>query len=92
MLDFLNNEEYLKITNQFISVSKKLGERFDLVQAGGGNISFKYKDFMFIKSSGCNLTELGLNNNIVGLNYINIKNNFITNNQNKTIYKNSWVF
>ena len=27
-------------------LSKYCGERYDLVQAGGGNISFKFKDFL----------------------------------------------
>ena len=67
ILDFFRN--YFQISKQFISISKLIGERFDLVQAGGGNISFKLNDFMFIKSSGCQLTELSMNKNYVGINY-----------------------
>lgn len=39
-------------------LSKLFGERFDLIQAGGGNISVKVDELMFIKSSGLNLSDL----------------------------------
>ena len=39
-----------------------------MVQAGGGNISFKQENFMFIKSSGCLLSDLDINKNYVGMN------------------------
>lgn len=85
MFKSLDNEEYLQLSKELITISKKLGERFDLVQAGGGNISFKIDNYMFIKSSGCNLSELELNKNIVGLDYIKIKNNFVINDLDKKI-------
>ncbi|KAB7892656.1 class II aldolase/adducin family protein [Poseidonibacter ostreae] len=46
-----------------VEISKYAGERFDLVQAGGGNSSVKYdNDEMIIKASGFLLSELGENN------------------------------
>lgn len=43
----------------FIDISKYSGERFDLVQAGGGNSSVKCSDgTMFIKASGIYLSEV----------------------------------
>jgi len=43
---------------QFKNICKYCGERFDLVQAGGGNISFKYDNLLFIKSSGYSLSSI----------------------------------
>ena len=50
----LINEELIK----FKKLSKYSGERFDLVQAGGGNVSFKMSNWMFIKSSGINMANI----------------------------------
>lgn len=45
--------------HQFVNLSRFAGERFDLVQAGGGNASVKLDDgTMLIKSSGCSLSEV----------------------------------
>lgn len=79
MLSYLfdkNNEKYFvnlhnnfnNIYNELIilkKISKYCGERFDLVQAGGGNISIKVEDLMFIKSSGYNLSTIDENNGYV---------------------------
>lgn len=65
---YFNAEIYCKL-------SRYVGERFDLVQAGGGNTSFKDNNFMFIKSSGCCLSDLKINKNYVGINYVGLKNN-----------------
>lgn len=46
-------------------ISKYCGERFDLTQAGGGNTSVKYKDYMFIKASGYHLTQVSKKNGFV---------------------------
>jgi hypothetical protein len=44
-------------------ISKYCGERFDLVQAGGGNTSVKtINDWLVIKSSGYNLTSIDTKN------------------------------
>lgn len=57
-----------------IDICKYCGDRFDLVQAGGGNISFKYNNLMIIKSSGCNLSKVNKYNNYSILNNINLLN------------------
>ena len=54
-------EKFKEIYNElrkFSELSRFCGERFDLVQAGGGNISCKVKDWMFIKASGYHLTNV----------------------------------
>jgi len=48
--------------NNFSQLSRFCGERFDLVQAGGGNSSVKINDWMFIKASGIHLTSIDSNN------------------------------
>ena len=65
---------YLEV-ELFIKFSKYCGERYDLVQAGGGNISFKLNDLMFIKSSGCILSDINLNKN-----YVCVEKNYILKN------------
>lgn len=65
-------KKYYTDLNDFLYISNYVGERFDLVQAGGGNTSFKTDDIMFIKSSGCHLSNMDINKNYVGLNYKNI--------------------
>lgn len=45
----------------FKDIARYCGERLDLVQAGGGNISFKLDDLMLIKSSGIHLSSINLN-------------------------------
>ncbi|MDC6350607.1 class II aldolase/adducin family protein [Zeaxanthinibacter sp. PT1] len=44
--------------DKLIRMSAYAGERFDLVQAGGGNTSVKYGETMLIKASGYLLSEL----------------------------------
>jgi rhamnose utilization protein RhaD (predicted bifunctional aldolase and dehydrogenase) len=47
---------------ELIEMSAYAGARFDLVQAGGGNTSVKYDDNkMYIKASGCLLSEISEN-------------------------------
>jgi len=50
------------------NISKYCGERFDLVQAGGGNTSVKIDNLMFIKASGYNLTNIDTFNGYVVVN------------------------
>ena len=55
------HSQFVSILNEldkFKKISKYCGERFDLVQAGGGNTSVKINDLMFIKASGYNLTNI----------------------------------
>ena len=47
-----------KALEDLINMSRYAGERFDLVQAGGGNTSVKFDDKMFIKASGYLLSEV----------------------------------
>ena len=45
---------------KFIDISKYAGERFDLIQAGGGNSSIKLDNGqMIIKASGYLLSDIG---------------------------------
>ena len=50
--------EFDSSTSELFSLSKYFGQRFDLIQAAGGNISVKFDDILLIKSSGINLSEL----------------------------------
>lgn len=54
----MENKEAL---DALIKMSKYAGQRFDLVQAGGGNTSVKFGDRMYIKASGYLLSELTQN-------------------------------
>lgn len=56
-------------------ISRRIGERFDLVQAGGGNVSFKFRDLMFIKSSGTNISEINLFNGYTIIDLNQLRNN-----------------
>ena len=48
--------------NDFVKISKYAGMREDLVQAGGGNTSYKEaSDRMYIKASGYSLADVSLN-------------------------------
>ncbi|WP_281541803.1 class II aldolase/adducin family protein [Maribacter aestuarii] len=51
----MENKEAL---DALIKMSKYAGQRFDLVQAGGGNTSVKFGNQMYIKASGFLLSEL----------------------------------
>ena len=59
--------------NKFKMLSKYCGERFDLVQAGGGNSSVKIDDWMFIKSSGYHLSSIELDKGYVIINNEKLK-------------------
>lgn len=61
------------------TLSKTCGERFDLVQSGGGNTSVKVDNFMFIKSSGINLTDVKENTGYVMINNCNLLNDLSNN-------------
>lgn len=52
---------FLELHN-FEYISKQLGQRIDLVQAGGGNISFKLDNLLIIKASGCALVDVAISN------------------------------
>jgi HAD superfamily hydrolase (TIGR01549 family) len=73
-----NCNNFIDLHSQFVyilneldklkKISKYCGERFDLVQAGGGNTSVKINDLMFIKASGYNLTNIDENNGYTVIN------------------------
>ncbi|MBM3886706.1 hypothetical protein FJ364_02135 [Candidatus Dependentiae bacterium] len=57
-----------------IEVSKWAGQRFDLVQAGGGNSSYKTDDGeMFIKASGVSLSEVTNTTGFVTANLVTLR-------------------
>jgi FMN phosphatase YigB (HAD superfamily)/rhamnose utilization protein RhaD (predicted bifunctional aldolase and dehydrogenase) len=58
-IDLYNDftEIHTNLTN-LSNMSKYVGQRIDLVQAGGGNSSVKYKDTLFIKSSGITMANI----------------------------------
>lgn len=61
--------------NQLKEMSRYCGERFDLVQAGGGNSSVKTENnWMFIKASGINMSTI---NEVSG--YVSIDNSKLSN-------------
>ena len=68
--------------NHLKNISKYCGERYDLVQAGGGNASIKIDDLMFIKSSGINLSNIDVDNGYVLLNNKLINYDILNNNVN----------
>ena len=53
----------MKELSDLVDISKYAGERFDLVQSGGGNSSVKLKNGeMIIKASGFSLSDVNENN------------------------------
>ena len=50
-----------KELDNFVKICNKYGKRFDLVQCGGGNISFKWENVLFIKSSGVHMENMTKN-------------------------------
>lgn len=61
---FRLHSDFIKIhfdINQYVELSRFCGERYDLVQAGGGNISVKSNDIMIIKSSGIHMANVSPN-------------------------------
>lgn len=63
-----------KTIKQLIQISRFAGERFDLVQAGGGNSSIKVNnDEMLIKASGISLADLAEDKGYARVNYSKIK-------------------
>lgn len=56
LLNYLREIEFE--INRLTNLSRFCGERFDLTQAGGGNISVKCHDYMFIKASGYKLADI----------------------------------
>lgn len=62
--------------DELISLSQYAGERFDLIQAGGGNTSVKINNSLFVKASGYKLAEMTLENGYIELSLQNVKKAF----------------
>lgn len=75
--DFISIHDEL---SRFESLSKFCGERFDLVQAGGGNTSVKHREWMFIKSSGINMSNITPFNGYSVINNCSIMDDISSNN------------
>lgn len=67
-------------------ISKYCGERFDLVQAGGGNTSIKVDNVMYIKASGYHLTQINERNGYVMINNVKLQED-INNNKVQDVNK-----
>jgi HAD superfamily hydrolase (TIGR01549 family) len=75
--------EFFEIQNELSKlkqISKYCGERFDLVQAGGGNTSVKINKLMFVKASGYNLTNIDENSGYVVMNNESLLKDICNNN------------
>ncbi|MDC0253350.1 class II aldolase/adducin family protein [Bacteriovoracales bacterium] len=61
----------------FLKMSKMIGERFDLIQAAGGNTSVKLSDgSMLIKASGHALSDMDYEKGFAKINYKKLENIF----------------
>lgn len=68
---------------ELVIISKKLGECFELVQAGGGNVSVKIdSEKMLIKSSGFSFSEISISKGISVFNFNEAKKKLLNCNQN----------
>lgn len=54
-------EEIKKELHIFVKMCNSYGKRLDLVQSGGGNISFKWKNLLCIKCSGFHMENISEN-------------------------------
>ncbi len=60
--------------NALFTLAKNTGVRFDLIQAGGGNISLKADDgILYVKASGINLSEMKSIENCAQINLNQLK-------------------
>ena len=96
--DFINYKNiYIKFNNIFNdlielkNISKYCGERYDLVQAGGGNTSVKTDMLMFIKASGYNLSNIDTQNGYVTINNKLVLEDIQNNNISNDIIKYNYI-
>jgi HAD superfamily hydrolase (TIGR01549 family) len=85
------HNNFIKIYTELIyfqNISRFIGERFDLVQAGGGNSSVKVNDWMIIKSSGISMSNIDATNGYVIINNNQIVNDIMNNNIQDVMYYN----
>jgi FMN phosphatase YigB (HAD superfamily) len=69
-------------------ISKYCGERFDLVQSGGGNTSVKINNWMLIKASGCNLAQITRSFGYSIVNNAKLMHDILQNNPKDVMYYN----
>ncbi len=62
----------LSLPKEFIKLSAEIGRNLDLVQGAGGNTSFKDNDILWVKASGCWLSDAEKKNIFVPVNYSGI--------------------
>lgn len=66
-----------KLIYDLLRLSRRTGERFDLVQSGGGNSSVKTSDGkMYVKASGLRLSDLSKEKGLSLINNENLKKDF----------------
>ena len=71
----MQNKKEIKLFSEF---SKKIGDRIDYVQGGGGNTSYKVDDqTMLIKASGYYLNQVKEQDGYAVLNYPKIQSSSI---------------
>jgi FMN phosphatase YigB (HAD superfamily)/ribulose-5-phosphate 4-epimerase/fuculose-1-phosphate aldolase len=93
--NYIEFNSFTHLLNQFKEIKEELqkfrelsrfcGERFDLVQAGGGNISCKVDDWMFIKASGYHLTNVTTCSGYSIINNKQLLNDIQNNNSNNVL-------
>jgi HAD superfamily hydrolase (TIGR01549 family) len=69
-------------------MSRYCGERFDLTQAGGGNISVKHENLMYIKASGYQLSQVSTTSGYVVINNSILKKDILSDNVKSVTYYN----
>ncbi|WP_034413463.1 class II aldolase/adducin family protein [Candidatus Photodesmus blepharus] len=62
---------------KIVLASREIGSRLDLIQSGGGNTSVKIGNFIFIKRSGLNLSDIFDHTSFVPLSLTILKNELI---------------
>lgn len=76
--------EHKTLLNDFIAMSRAVGARPDVIQAGGGNTSVKFGDVMAVKCSGCQLKDMKVDFGYTCLPYRDIVNIFETSDRGAT--------
>lgn len=72
-------EQIYSELKMFSDLSRYCGERFDLVQAGGGNSSVKINEWLIIKASGYSMANININSGYVVINNLKLKNDILLN-------------
>jgi len=63
--------------DKYIYLSRRFGQRYDMVQAGGGNLSVKDDDFIVVKASGSRMCDAKERNGYVVLSRKSLKKVFL---------------